>query len=79
MTNKSNSAVCQSHPSQLASHFCYPESFQLYIHPDPPPPSPLPKRICCVTETFILGKYFNVVNKSIYLFHICLNKFMLIG
>lgn len=69
MTNESTSYTTAAHCSGQVFATQTPSSSALFLPP--------PKRTYFVTETFILGKYFNIVNKSIYLPHI-LNKFMLI-
>lgn len=69
MTNESTSHTRVAHCSGQIFVTQTPSSSAFLLPP--------PKRTYFVTETFILGKYFNIVNKSIYLPHI-LNKFMLI-
>lgn len=69
ITNESTSCTIAAHRSGQIFATQTPSSSAFLLPP--------PKRTYFVTETFILGKYFNIVNKSIYLPHI-LNKFMLI-
>lgn len=69
ITNESTSCTIAAHGSGQIFATQTPSSSAFLLPP--------PKRTYFVTETFILGKYFNIVNKSIYLPHI-LNKFMLI-